>query len=257
MEWIDSRGEKLLRNSLEISTVAEAYDRAKPRPKGERAPHGQTQEQESSESKPEDLQDHEQKATNEAVPSEAVPETANTQDSYLAEQKDPSKDGLPEVEEAQSEVDGQPKHTDPSTPVITPHRDLYFYLHRPQTSTKQPVLIPLPPSTSLTTALRDRTVLEFPTIYVLNDSPEALLAVKQDKKFLLEEEYIRSEVFSEDRKTDSVASREDIGQDPDNEEGEVSEKNADPSSVNLDEKKVLEVLKQDLFENGTAGEAER
>lgn len=41
----------------------------------------------------------------------------------------------------------------------------HFYLHKPHTSSTSTVLIPLDPTTTLTTALHQKHVLEFPTIY--------------------------------------------------------------------------------------------
>lgn len=122
---------------------------------------------------------------------------------------------------------------------ITPHRNLYFYLHRPRTITKKPVLIPLPPPATLAAVLRERTVLEFPTIYLLSQSPEMLLAEKDSAPFILEEEYLRTAAPEE-------------GADQSAESGQIDQTGLSGSAVDLegvDEKKVLEVLKQDLFES--------
>jgi hypothetical protein len=90
---------------------------------------------------------------------------------------------------------------------------------------------------TFTTALRDRAVLEFPTIYAFPEPPEALLAEKENPRFLLEEDYVRtqgpetdlSEAMLQEAPEDQVHSGSlDIG--------------------DIDEKKVLEVLKQDLWE---------
>ncbi|KAL9021395.1 MAG: hypothetical protein Q9185_001403 [Variospora sp. 1 TL-2023] len=63
---------------------------------------------------------------------------------------------------------------------------LHFYLLLPSTPTSYRVLIPLSPSDTLSTALTDRLVLEFPTIYALKQSRERL-----PTGFMTEGEYLR------------------------------------------------------------------
>ncbi|EEH47270.2 uncharacterized protein PADG_03368 [Paracoccidioides brasiliensis Pb18] len=64
----------------------------------------------------------------------------------------------------------------------------YFYLHRPQSRSRVPVLIPLATeSVTLSDALRSRVVLEFPTFYVLPWAPKEL----PEDRFMLEEVYLR------------------------------------------------------------------
>jgi hypothetical protein len=91
----------------------------------------------------------------------------------------------------------------------------------------------------LNEVLRGRTVLEFPTIYALPDSPKTL-AGQDTSPFILEEEYLRT------------SGPEEIGQSTASDEDDAAGNVTLPgSAVNLqdvDEKQVLEVLKQDLFE---------
>jgi len=49
-----------------------------------------------------------------------------------------------------------------------------LYLLRPHTASSSHVLIPASPTLTLTAILRDRAVLEFPTIYAMNHSPDAV-----------------------------------------------------------------------------------
>ncbi|KAL9602516.1 MAG: hypothetical protein Q9219_001811 [cf. Caloplaca sp. 3 TL-2023] len=72
---------------------------------------------------------------------------------------------------------------DPKQPSIPP---LYFYLLLPSTPTSYRVLIPLASSDVLATALTDRLVLEFPTIYALKQPPDKL-----PTGFMTEEEYMK------------------------------------------------------------------
>ncbi|KAL2862189.1 zinc finger HIT domain-containing protein [Aspergillus lucknowensis] len=114
------------------------------------------------------------------------------------------------------------------------HRNLFFYLHRPRTATKQPVLSPLAVDTTLTDALRGRVVLEFPTIYVLQKPLEEDRPEEEKSKFMLEGEYLRTHQDTEA-------------------EGDEGSEYTDTQPLfgvvdipDLDEGKVLEVLKKDL-----------
>lgn len=60
-----------------------------------------------------------------------------------------------------------PPSSDNPPPSSTTHK---FYLHKPHTSTKSTVLIPLSATATITINLKNQHVLEFPTIYVF-DSP--------------------------------------------------------------------------------------
>lgn len=112
----------------------------------------------------------------------------------------------------------------------------YFYLHRPRTRSKLPVLIPISPDKTITETLRDRIVLEFPTIYVLTEAPESM----PREKFMLDEEYILKE--REGLEVLDELSEEGGGEKSSQEEGEITES----GPAQWDEKKVLEVLKKDL-----------
>ncbi|CAL5870875.1 uncharacterized protein PFLUO_LOCUS5116 [Penicillium psychrofluorescens] len=223
VEWITAAGEKTVRACLETCSIAEAYDRVYPAPKEVKARPGQLKEEQDVSKEP-------------AVKEDATaPEAASSAPAESTE--------TPVVHPSSSEPvgTGSTAEKQPATDQsIPPHRGLYFYLHRPRTTTKRPVLTPLSPSASLTTALRGHTVLEFPTIYALPDSTATLLAEKETSPFLLEEEYLRT-----------------LGpQDADgNQLLEVSEVDAettgDLKSVdlrNVDENEVMEVLQQELFE---------
>ncbi|KAL8802970.1 MAG: hypothetical protein Q9182_003458 [Xanthomendoza sp. 2 TL-2023] len=82
-----------------------------------------------------------------------------------------------------------PKLEQPSGPHI------HFYLLLPSTPTSYRVLVPLSSSDTLSTALTDRLVLEFPTIYALKQSPEKL-----PTGFVAEEDYLKN--LAENEHTD-------------------------------------------------------
>jgi hypothetical protein len=64
----------------------------------------------------------------------------------------------------------------PSEEAASPQETTHFYLHKPHTSSTNTVLIPLTPNTTLTTALHQKHVLEFPTIYAFTsiNNPEPI-----------------------------------------------------------------------------------
>ncbi|PGH13611.1 hypothetical protein AJ80_06242 [Polytolypa hystricis UAMH7299] len=109
-----------------------------------------------------------------------------------------------------------------------PPPKLHFYLHRPQTASKYPVLTPLSASASISDSLRGRTVLEFPTLYVLPWKAGEL----PGDKYLLEEEYLRE--------------NKDVDVDVGVGSGEIGDDGADGNLNGVDERKFLEVLQQDL-----------
>lgn len=223
MEWISSAGGKNISNSLETYSVTNAYDRAFPLPKSERPAPDTTKEK--------------------GAPGESTPAAQDSTDA-ATEAAPIATTGATETTAASTNLkqESSAENTEATTPdlPITPHMNLYFYLHRPRTTTKKPVLIPLSPSSNLVDALRGHTVLEFPTIYTLSDSPQTLLAEKETSPFILEEEYMRT------------VGPEDSAEKPAESEESADDASGIPGSgidlANIDESKVMEVLKQDLFE---------
>ncbi|KAA8652828.1 hypothetical protein EYZ11_007205 [Aspergillus tanneri] len=228
-EWIMPDGQKRSRNCLESSTIADAFDRVYPLPKQEREKKKKEEEQTSD-----------QGAEKDQRPGSESRDTLLSSDAVTFPQAaTPVIDG-----EAQPEDTPTDEQSSTQMAEVTAHRNFFFYLHRPRTATKQTVLIPLPPRMNFTTALRGHTVLEFPTIYVLHESPDEVLSKREESKFLLEEEYVRAHP------------------NPEPELGEIaveSDTQLLPGSkdlTNIDEKKVLEVLKKDLFESVPAAALE-
>lgn len=207
------------RNCLESSAIADAYDRVFPPPTEETDGRVRVQ-----------LQGQLQGLESTQVEFESVEPPTSDPTNVPSQQQPVSLPDSTQKEEAVPQSHSMDK--------ITPHRDVYFYLHRPRTATKQPVVIPLPPSMDLATALRGRTVLEFPSIYVLLDSPETLLTEKRSQ-FLLEDDYLR---------TEKPALEQEAGEILPGQDGLDDTSSANPMDLGqVDEQKVLEVLKQDLF----------
>ncbi|KAL8732515.1 MAG: hypothetical protein Q9166_002729 [cf. Caloplaca sp. 2 TL-2023] len=122
-----------------------------------------------------------------------------------------------------------PKVEQPAPP------QLHFYLLLPSTPTSYRVLIPLAPHETLTTALTDRLVLEFPTIYALKQPPDKL-----PTGFMTEEQYLRNvaEKARVDRRLDGLLNeapgwgKHQLGRD--------GERDLDPGALQ-------DVLKKDLI----------
>lgn len=108
-------------------------------------------------------------------------------------------------------------------------QDLHFYLLRPNTPASVKCLIPLSPSSTIHDVLQDRTILEFPTFLVRDESPEKL-----SKPYMTEEKY--NEMYGSEVPIElPTYPSKDIP---------VSEANA---LAAIDENKVLEVLQKDLM----------
>lgn len=216
-------------NCTETTTIADAYDRAYPLPKEER----QRNQEAVQEAAQESAQDEKKADPSRSEPSasDTVPKQTTTEPA----------DNEPTT--SQQDTTPQRAETQP-----TSHRDVYFYLHRPRTATKQPVLIPLVPNTTLTAALHDRVVLEFPTVYILkaplNDEHEQ---TEEGSKFILEKEYLRTHQNTNTELDEEAAA--DTDAQPVFGTGAVD-------IPDVDEGKMLEVLQKDLLGRGTAPAAE-
>ncbi|KAL4914868.1 hypothetical protein BDW62DRAFT_213157 [Aspergillus aurantiobrunneus] len=204
VEWVTDDGTKRV-NCAETLTIAEAYDRAFPLTKEEKQLCSQNS-----------LREDEKPATTQPEPVQGtIPQpTSNPPDNEPTDEQETA----PE-----------------SKNQIVPHRNVFFYLHRPRTATKQAVLSPVSPDQPLTSALRDRIVLEFPTIYILKarleDKPS------EESKYILEEEYLRTHQNTEPEVGDS-------------EDTDAQQVFGAVDIPDVDEGKMMEVLKKDLLSSG-------
>lgn len=222
MEFVTGDGSKRV-NCAETVTIAEAYDRAFPVPKEERQVRNQEAAQEA-------FQDEKK-----AEPTQSEPSASDT---------------IPEPATATTEpADNEPTTTQQNTTPQatetqpTPHRNVYLYLHHPRTATKQPVLIPLVPNATLTTALHDRVVLEFPTVYILQAPLTEEHEQTEGSKYILEKEYLRTHQNTSTELEDGTS--EDTDAQPVFGTGAAD-------IPDVDEGKMLEVLEKDLLSRGTA-----
>lgn len=113
-------------------------------------------------------------------------------------------------------------------PTLPP--SCHLYLLRPHTPSSYPkVLAPIEPSQSLETVLRHRTVLEFPTIYVLDVGPRDL-----PEHFILEQDFLK--ITGQAQAEDSDALMDDAKDDSSDEETEDSDSSSSSgSSADSDE----------------------
>jgi hypothetical protein len=85
----------------------------------------------------------------------------------------------------QAEATETLREQQPSEEAASSQEITHFYLHKPHTSSTNTVLIPLIPNSTLTTALHQKHVLEFPTIYAFtsinttNPLPAGFITLEQ------------------------------------------------------------------------------
>ncbi|KAH0340812.1 hypothetical protein KCU81_g6620, partial [Aureobasidium melanogenum] len=129
-------------------------------------------------------------ATTDAEPATEA-EGATTNDAPIA----PSTEEITAEDASQQ----QPPKEDISTQGTT-----HFYLHKPHTSSTSTVLIPLDPTTALTTALHQKHVLEFPTIYAFTSAsspqqPALKAQAAKDATHNLPQGFITVQQYNEQR----------------------------------------------------------
>lgn len=188
VEWIYEDGKKRLKTSLEIFTISGAYDKVYNIPKT--AKHAQVRQGKGQERNT-DKASHSRPVGNELqrdVVSSAFPCPEKMGQPQVGNQLNGS--GQDQKTEAAGSNDQviEPLQSHLASP---PHRDVYFYLYCPRIATNRIVLVPLDPNMTLAAALRNRTVLEFPTIYVLPYSRHEL-STGAHTKYMLEDVYLQS-----------------------------------------------------------------
>jgi len=207
VEWIRDDGSRILGKVLEIHPVGEAYAAFLE----EQRRAGMT----AAEKK----QDKKRKATEIKRMSKKVKAESGfdllMQRSILQNPDSLAWDQV--VVPASEEVDGKPVIELGTEPLPVPLNEshevstsYYFYLHRPYTPSFRPrVLIPLNASEPLSASLRNRSVLEFPTIYALPSPPTSL-----PDNFMLEDDYLKVHI--------DPSRRNNTDEDVDMEEGEIA-----------------------------------
>lgn len=228
VEWVFPDGHRSRANFVETFTIATAYSTTLSKEYNKKRKLNSSEAHDictAPSSKLPRSQNEQDKSKSKGVQKDTTPASANA---ISPSQPSQHHEGNENSVEKQAAGSTEPENGTTSTP--------HFYLHRPRARSKLPVLIPISPDKTITETLRGRLVLEFPTIYVLMESPELV----PREKFILEEEYILKE-----REGLEVLDELSDGADAaktSQEEGEIT----DSGPTQLDEKKVLEVLKKDL-----------
>ena len=106
---------------------------------------------------------------------------------------------------------------------------LHFYLHRPNALSKIKCLIPVIPDLTVADLLRERVLLEFPTVFLRPESPDRLR-----EPYMIEAEYLKR--YGEDAYAQVATFWE----------AAPVKKITEPVPTNIDDRKVMEVLKKDL-----------
>ncbi|KAI5198457.1 hypothetical protein E4T39_06790 [Aureobasidium subglaciale] len=166
VEWV-VEGEKRIAEVDESRTLEEAYKELrlekerenKKRKRAQDDADAKAQKQRKQPEKPQAVETQPQSEAGATVESEAAGvEGATTHEPQTA----------PSANEAESEESSETQQPQPSNDDTSTTETIHFYLHKPHTSSTNTVLIPIPPATTLTHALRHKDVLEFPTIYAFS-----------------------------------------------------------------------------------------
>ena len=140
------------------------------------------------------------------------------------------REGKPEVQ-SETKIEGEhmepptPKQAKPSENILS---DVHFYLHSPNTPSAIKSLIPIRSDAKIVDVVKDRLLLEFPTIFLLYDGPEML-----SMPFILEADYAKQH---DDLATPILAMDEATER--------AEEQNHAQSQI--DERSLLESLQKDL-----------
>lgn len=163
----------------------------------------------------------------------------------------PSDHGPKNDEPLTAPFEQEPKNNDPigsHDPQVEQPKLPHFYLVKPHTSSTRRVLIPLAPMAQLSTCLRGRTVLEFPSIQLLSTAPDALPAQFQLEADYLEEARREQQELDELLKTVQPPPAGGMPTGDGDSDGTAGARAT--SIAELDDSKILEVLRRDLGSRG-------
>jgi HIT zinc finger len=217
VEWIRMNGQRRLQNFDERKTVGDAYFACFGK-------KGFGRKRKRGQEEVETCKDEEIKAEDTQVPRGADASPGEPTINQI--QQEP-----PSMPNASNRTEGMNLENSSSREAESKTLNhLQFYLYRPQTSSRIKCLIPISPADTIKDTLKGKRIVEFPTIYVRDEAPDAL-----SEPFVLEKVYL--EQHGEDI---SVPAQPklffDLAVTPDS-----------PPLDSVDSQKVLEVLKHDLI----------
>jgi hypothetical protein len=251
VEWFDETKKRVITETSSTQQIKDAHPfthgTSKKRKLNSEAPHRegsptkstpQPQDDVASTSTDQGQSNHGPKAGREVELNNADAEPISpARGTPAAEQKEP----IPKRQADMQETRPQDHHDDePSTQFRADGQHRVFLL-KPRTSTNRHVLIPLDPSQTLGDSLYGRTILEFPTIHVFPAEMDSL-----PEEFMLEEEYAMLE-GEQQKEFDEMM--KDLDPDilrrlkEDDGNAQMDDRGGDED---VDSKKILDVLKQDL-----------
>ena len=240
VEWVDIYGVKTLSEVDQNLTLSEAY--AQMRVAKDRESRKRKRDLEDDLVKPADANkatpDQQQQTTDHSHPVHQLEQQDGSSSADQQQSLDPATDTNTQPT---ASTDSPVNTSGPVPPALTPH----LYLRRPHTTSSLPVLIPLPDedTITLTTALHNRVVLEFPTIYALTESPDNLPST-----YTTEEKYLAGRRAADDelrgiveKLPDDVRRRDGKGYG-----GDEGEEDEEEGGERLDQERILEMLRRDV-----------
>lgn len=256
VEWV-VEGEKRIAEVDESRTVKEAYKELVVEKERESKKRKRTQEDAGVKTQKQKVQleksDVEESkiqpvegATTQPEPARET-EGATTNDAPMA----------PSADETTAEDASQNEQEPPPEDATSTQGTMHLYLHKPHTSSTSTVLIPLDPTSTLTTALHQKHVLEFPTIYTFATQKPALEAQStedtskeaQEETNILPQGFITVQQYNRQR---SAEDKELLGLMESMPEGQRKIAldggifgGGEEKEETVDEKQILEVLQRD------------
>jgi hypothetical protein len=234
VEWV-VEGEKRIAEVDESRTLEEAYKELMVEKERENKKRKRTQDDAASKAQKQKVQT--EKPEVEETKVEGAPAELETAlDSESATKETPTI--APSADEAETTKEQQP-----SEEAASPQETTHFYLHRPHTSSTNTVLIPLISTTTLTTALHQKHVLEFPTIYAFTsiNTPEPTNSLPQG--FITLQQYTQH-ITDDDKELQDLMSAVPEGQRKIPLDAGIFGR-PEVKREEVDEKEVLEMLQRD------------
>ncbi|GIZ41727.1 hypothetical protein CKM354_000502300 [Cercospora kikuchii] len=241
VEWVDAGGQKQISDSCPASSsIEELYSHkqledgnALKRKPGEHAKEAQKRRRKERQAESQ-LQQEKSDQDASATVTAGADEKIENPSSDIQPNSDSAETELAATEISQNEPKNSDEGLDQQDVADIP---LHFYLLRTGTNAKQKVLVPLSRDPTLTSCLKNRTVMEFPTIYVLPYAPDSL-----PKEYLLEEQYLKLQKSERQELRDAIAKAEKKGVFEHVSRAETAARNAPAMDANS----ILNVLKRDL-----------
>ncbi|KAI4747555.1 hypothetical protein E4T50_02105 [Aureobasidium sp. EXF-12298] len=253
VEWIVD-GEKRVAEVDESRTLEEAYKELVLEKERENKKRKRTQEDAGAKTQKQKVQT--EKSDIEESKTQSVEGATASSEPALETEEATTNDtpNAPSADETTAEDASQPQQQPPSEKAHSTQEKTHFYLHKPHTSSTSTVLIPLDPTATLTTALHQKHVLEFPTVYAFTSSPStqkpALEAqATKDASDILPQGFITVQQYNEQRSAEDkelMGLMESIpeGQRKIALDGGIFGGGEDKEET-VDEKQILEVLQRD------------